>query len=158
LLRYLTAPVLLSKRRAAKKAGSNSNAKGQKLLRALVKVMQQCEYSDPIVQFVDKLSVQFDFDAAQSQLEKCETVLISDFFLCKQPEMFMEEARVFVFENYCRIRHKIDLQNLGNKLAMDKESAECWIVDLIRDAMLDAKIDSEEGCVCGDGCGDGECV
>jgi translation initiation factor 3 subunit E len=147
LLRYLTAAVLLCKRRAAKKAGSNSNAEGRKLLRDLVKVMQQCEYSDPIVEFVDKLSVQFDFDAAQSQLEKCETVLISDFFLCKQSEMFMEEARVFVFENYCRIHHKIDLQNLGDKLAMDKERAERWIVDLIRDAMLDAKIDSEEGCV-----------
>jgi translation initiation factor 3 subunit E len=147
LLRYLTAAVLLCKRRAAKKAGTNSNAEGRKLLRDLVKVMQQCEYSDPIVEFVDKLSVQFDFDAAQSQLEKCETVLKSDFFLCKQSELFMEEARVFVFENYCRIHHKIDLKNLGDKLAMDSDRAERWIVDLIRNAMLDAKIDSEEGCV-----------
>jgi translation initiation factor 3 subunit E len=147
LLRYLTAAVLLCKRRAAKKAGSNTNAEGRKLLRDLIKVMQQCEYSDPIVEFVDKLSVQFDFDAAQAQLEKIETVLKSDFFLCKQSEMFMEEARVFVFENYCRIHHKIDLQSLGDKLAMDKDRAEKWIVDLIRDAMLDAKIDSEEGCV-----------
>ena len=147
LLRYLTAAVLLCKRRAAKKAGSNSNAEGRKLLRDLVKVMQQCEYSDPIVEFVDKLSVKFDFDAAQSQLEKCETVLSSDFFLCRQTELFMEEARVFVFENYCRIHHKIDLTNLGEKLAMDRDRAERWIVDLIRNAMLDAKIDSEEGCV-----------
>jgi translation initiation factor 3 subunit E len=59
----------------------------------------------------------------------------------------MEEARVFVFENYCRIHHKIDLKNLGEKLAMDRDRAERWIVDLIRNAMLDAKIDSEEGCV-----------
>jgi len=147
LLRYLTAAVLLCKRRAAKKAGSNSNAEGRRLLRDLVKVMQQCEYSDPIVEFVDKLSVKFDFEAAQSQLERCETVLSSDFFLCKQTELFMEEARVFVFENYCRIHHKIDLKNLGEKLAMDRDRAERWIVDLIRNAMLDAKIDSEEGCV-----------
>jgi translation initiation factor 3 subunit E len=147
LLRYLTAAVLLCKRRAAKKAGSNSNAEGRRLLRDLVKVMQQCEYSDPIVEFVDKLSVKFDFEAAQSQLERCETVLSSDFFLCKQTELFMEEARVFVFENYCRIHHKIDLKNLGEKLAMDSDRAERWIVDLIRNAMLDAKIDSEEGCV-----------
>lgn len=147
LLRYLTAAVLLCKRRAAKKAGGNSNAEGRRLLRDLVKVMQQCEYSDPIVEFVDKLSVQFDFEAAQSQLARCETVLKSDFFLCKQTEMFMEEARVFVFENYCRIHHKIDLTTLGEKLAMDRERAERWIVDLIRNALLDAKIDSEEGCV-----------
>jgi len=147
LLRYLTAAVLLCKRRAAKKAGSNSNAEGRRLLRDLVKVMQQCEYSDPIVEFVDKLSVKFDFEAAQSQLARCETVLSSDFFLCKQTELFMEEARVFVFENYCRIHHKIDLTTLGEKLAMDRERAERWIVDLIRNALLDAKIDSEEGCV-----------
>jgi translation initiation factor 3 subunit E len=147
LLRYLTAAVLICKRRAAKKAGGNANAEGKRLLRDLVKVMQQCEYSDPIVEFVDKLSVQFDFEAAQSQLARCETVLKSDFFLCKQTEMFMEEARVFVFENYCRIHHKIDLTTLGEKLAMDRERAERWIVDLIRNALLDAKIDSEEGCV-----------
>ena len=147
LLRYLTAAVLLCKRRAAKKAGNNSSAEGRKLLRDLIKVMQQCEYSDPIVEFVDKLSVQFDFEAAQAQLEKCEMVLTSDFFLCKQSEMFMEEARVFVFENYCRIHHKVDLKDVGEKLAMDSERAERWIVDIIRSAMLDAKIDSEEGCV-----------
>jgi len=147
LLRYLTAAVLLCKRRAAKKAGSNSNVEGRRLLRDLVKVMQQCEYSDPIVEFVDKLSVKFDFEAAQYQLARCETVLSSDFFLCKQTELFMEEARVFVFENYCRIHHKIDLTTLGEKLAMDRDRAERWIVDLIRNALLDAKIDSEEGCV-----------
>eukprot|EP00978_Attheya_sp_CCMP212_P029018 scaffold101703_cov48-Attheya_sp.AAC.2 len=59
----------------------------------------------------------------------------------------MEEARVFVFENYCRIHHKIDLSALGEKLAMDQDQAERWIVDLIRNALLDAKIDSEERCV-----------
>jgi len=147
LLRYLTAAVLLCKRRAAKKAGSNSSAEGRRLMRDLVKVMHQCEYSDPIVEFVDELTVKFDFEAAQQRLSLCETVLSTDFFLCKQTDLFMEESRVFVFENYCRIHHKIDLAALGEKLAMDRDRAERWIVDLIRNALLDAKIDSEEGCV-----------
>merc|ERR1712194_18347 len=69
------------------------------------------------------------------------------FFLCKQTALFMEEARVFVFENYCRVLHKIDLNSLGQKLAMDQQHTERWIVDLIRNALLDAKIDSEERCV-----------
>jgi translation initiation factor 3 subunit E len=30
---------------------------------------------------------------------------------------------------------------------MDRDRAERWIVDLIRNALLDAKIDSENGCV-----------
>jgi len=149
LLRYLTAAVLLCKRRLAK-TGSKDGRQGndaRRLMKDLVRVMQNCEYTDPIVEFVDCLCVRFDFEGAQTKLAECETVLTTDFFLCKQTALFMEEARVFVFENYCRIHHKIDLSVLGAKLAMDQESAERWIVDLIRNALLDAKIDAEEGCV-----------
>ena len=87
------------------------------------------------------------FGSAQIKLAECQKVLESDFFLCKQTDLFMEEARVFVFENYCRIHDKIDLSALGEKLAMEQGDAERWIVDLIRNADLDAKIDSEEKCV-----------
>lgn len=150
LLRYLTAAVLLCKRRVAKtssKDGRSSGSEVRKLMKDLVRVMQNCEYSDPIVEFVDCLCVKFDFEGAQTKLVECETVLSTDFFLCKQTALFMEEARVFVFENYCRIHDKIDLNTLAAKLAMDQEAAERWIVDLIRNALLDAKIDSEEGSV-----------
>jgi len=116
-------------------------------MKNLINVMQDCDYSDPIVEFVNCLCVKFDFESAQKKLQECEKVLEADFFLCKQTGLFMEEARVFVFENYCRIHNKIDLEALGEKLAMDEDEAERWIVDLIRNADLDAKIDSEEGCV-----------
>lgn len=147
LLRYLTAAVLLCKRRVTKKSASGSNAESRRLMKNLINVMHDCEYSDPIVEFVNCLCVKFDFDSAQTKLMECESVLQSDFFLCKQTKLFMEEARVFVFENYCRIHNKIDLKALGEKLAMDQDQAERWIVDLIRNADLNAKIDSEEGCV-----------
>jgi translation initiation factor 3 subunit E len=150
LLRYLTAAVLLCKRRVAKstsKDGRSSGEEARKIMKNLIRVMQNCEYSDPIVEFVDCLCVKFDFEGAQEKLAECEKVLSTDFFLCKQTTLFMEEARVFVFENYCRIHNKIDIGVLGAKLAMDQESAERWIVDLIRNALLDAKIDSESGCV-----------
>jgi len=153
LLRYLTAAVLLVKRRVANNPGSggnnnnNTSVEARRLIKDLVKIMQHCEYSDPIVEFVDCLCVKFDFEMAQQKLTECEEVLATDFFLCKQTALFMEEARVFVFENYCRIHQKIDLSALGEKLAMDQAHAERWIVDLIRNALLDAKIDSEEKCV-----------
>jgi len=154
LLRYLTAAVLLVKRRVANSGlssgGTNNRdgpAEARRLMKDLVRIMQHCEYSDPIVEFVDCLCVKFDFEKAQRKLTECEEVLATDFFLCKQTALFMEEARVFVFENYCRIHHKIDLDALGEKLAMDQVHAERWIVDLIRNALLDAKIDSEEKCV-----------
>ena len=147
LLRYLTAAVLLCKRRITKKAAAGSNAEARRLMKNLINVMQDCDYSDPIVEFVNCLCVKFDFESAQTKLAECEKVLDTDFFLCKQTGLFMEEARVFVFENYCRIHNKIDLSALGKKLAMNETEAERWIVDLIRNADLDAKIDSEEGCV-----------
>ena len=147
LLRYLTAAVLLCKRRVTKKAAAGSSAEARKLMKNLVYVMQDCEYTDPIVEFVMCLCVKFDFDSAQTKLAECEKVLSADFFLCQQTALFMEEARVFVFENYCRIHNKIDLKALGEKLAMDQVEAEKWIVDLIRNADLDAKIDSTNGCV-----------
>ena len=147
LLRYLTAAVLLCKRRVTKKAAAGSNFEARRLMKNLINVMQDCEYTDPIVEFVNCLCVKFDFESAQTKLAECEKVLATDFFLCHQTALFMEEARVFVFENYCRIHNKIDLRALGEKLAMDQVQAERWIVDLIRNADLDAKIDSEEGCV-----------
>jgi translation initiation factor 3 subunit E len=147
LSRYLTAAVLLCKRRLTKKAAAGSNQDSRRLMKNLINVMQDCEHTDPIVEFVNCLCVKFDFESAQTTLAECEKVLASDFFLCQQTELFMEEARVFVFENYCRIHNKIDLSALGTKLAMNKDEAERWIVDLIRNADLDAKIDSEDGCV-----------
>jgi translation initiation factor 3 subunit E len=154
LLRYLTAAVLLCKRRVTYKKSKDGtsvastavgNAEARKLMKNLIYVMQDCEYSDPIVEFVNCLCVKFDFDSAQLKLAECEKVLAADFFLCHQTELFMEEARVFVFENYCRIHNKIDLKALGEKLAMDQDNAERWIVDLIRNAPdLDAKIDHHD--------------
>jgi len=151
LLRYLTAAVLLVKRRVAKQSdNSRSNNGGldsRRLLKDLIRTMQHCDYTDPIVEFVDCLCVKFDFDGAQEKLAECRHLLETDFFLCKQTALFVEEARVFVFENYCRIHNKVDLMTLGQKLAMDEQAAERWIVDLIRNANLDAKIDTEERCV-----------
>lgn len=149
LIRYLTAAVLLCKRRITKSKDGSGREKNEArmLLKNLVRLMNNCEYSDPIVEFVDCLCVKFDFEQAQKKLQECEQVLKTDFFLCKRTALFMEEARVFVFENYCRIHDKVDLKVLAQKLAMDQEAAEHWIVDLIRNALLDAKIDSEQGCV-----------
>lgn len=148
LLRYLTAAVLLCKRtRVTKKASSGNNVDARRLLKNLIYVMEDCEYTDPIVEFVDSLCVKFDFDSAQTKLAECKTVLKTDFFLCHQTDLFMEEARVFVFENYCRIHNKIDLTAVSEKLAMDQDAAERWIVDLIRNADLPAKIDCEENSV-----------
>ncbi|VDO89308.1 unnamed protein product [Schistosoma mattheei] len=68
----------------------------------------------------------------------------------------MENARLLMFESFCRIHHSVgisyfedhtsflSLSVLAEKLNMDVDDAEKWIVNLIRNARMDAKIDSQK--------------
>jgi len=137
LLRYLTAAVIC-----------NTQKRRRSDVTDLVRVLQQeeYEYQDPITDFVKSLLVLFDFEEAQLKLRECEKVLSNDYFLHNSVQGFIENARLFIFETYCRIHRCIDIQMLAEKLSMeDKEQAELWIVNLIRNAKLDAKIDSARG-------------
>jgi len=134
ILRYLTTAVITNKRR-------------KQILKDLVRVIQQESYTyrDPITEFLECLYVNFDFDGAQQKLLECETVLVNDFFLTACLDDFIENARLFIFETFCRIHQCISISMLAEKLNMTPEEAERWIVDLIRNARLDAKIDSKQG-------------
>eukprot|EP00042_Codosiga_hollandica_P046571 m.491424 g.491424 ORF g.491424 m.491424 type:complete len:460 (-) comp57261_c0_seq1:186-1565(-) len=134
ILRYLTSAVITNKRRRS-------------ILKDLVKAIQceSYEYRDPITEFLECLYVNFDFDGAQLKLRECERVLENDFFLVEIRDDFIENARLFIFETYCRIHNTISIKMLAEKLNMNAEEAEEWIVNLIRNARLDAKIDSKEG-------------
>ncbi|KAA0192852.1 hypothetical protein HAZT_HAZT004342 [Hyalella azteca] len=113
----------------------------------LVKVIQQenYNYSDPITEFLASLYVDFDFDAAQEKLQLCADVLKNDFFLVACMKDFIDNARLMIFELFCRIHQCISINMLAEKLNMTPPDAERWIVDLIRQAKLDAKIDSQQG-------------
>lgn len=134
ILRYLTTAVITNKRR-------------KQILKDLVAVIQQeaYMYRDPITEFLECLYVNFDFDGAQKKLLECETVLLNDFFLTACLDDFIENARLFIFETFCRIHQCISISMLAGKLNMPDDEAERWIVDLIRNARLDAKIDSKQG-------------
>merc|ERR1719403_39408 len=134
ILRYLTTAVITNKRRKS-------------ILKDLVRVIQQESYTyrDPITEFLECLYVNFDFDGAQTKLAECETVLCNDFFLTACLDDFIENARLFIFETFCRIHQCISISMLADKLNMTPEEAERWIVNLIRNARLDAKIDSKQG-------------
>eukprot|EP00775_Hariotina_reticulata_P011661 gene11661-11804_t len=136
LLRYLAAAVVVNRKR-------------RNVLRDLIKVIQQesYEYSDPITQFLECLFVHYDFDGAQHKLLECESVIDNDYFLTAIKAEFLESARLFIFETYCRIHQCIDIDMLAERLAMDKEAAEKWITNLILSARLNAKIDSKAGTV-----------
>lgn len=135
ILRYLSTAVIVNK-------GSRRNA-----MKDLVKVIQEESYTyqDPITSFIEDLYVNFDFNGAQQKLRECERVLDNDFFLVACLEDFIENSRLMIFETFCRIHQCISISMLAEKLNMNPEDAERWIVNLIRNAKLDAKIDSELG-------------
>merc|ERR1712055_656247 len=134
ILRYLTTAVITNKRR-------------KNVIKDLVKVIQQESYTykDPITEFIECLYVSFDFDAAQTKLRECETVINNDFFLVACLDDFIENARLFIFETFCRIHQCISINMLAAKLNMTEDDAEKWVVNMIRNARLDAKIDSKQG-------------
>merc|ERR1712018_554606 len=134
ILRYLTTAAITNKKRRS-------------VLKDLVKIIQRETYTyrDPITEFLECLYVNFDFDGAQQKLRECETVLVNDFFLVACIDDFIENARLFIFETFCRIHQCISITRLAEKLNMKPEEAERWIVNLIRNARLDAKIDSKAG-------------
>ncbi|KAJ8756239.1 hypothetical protein K2173_025051 [Erythroxylum novogranatense] len=147
LLRYLATAFIVNKRRRPQ-------------FKEFIKVIHQEQhvYKDPITEFLACVYVNYDFDGAQRKMRECEEVIINDPFLGKRVEdgtfstvplrdEFFENARLFIFETYCRIHQRIDMGVLAEKLNLNYEEAERWIVNLIQNSKLDAKIDSKSGTV-----------
>jgi len=138
ILRYLTVAAILTKHR----------------LSDLVRIVKQesANYSDPITEFIRCLYVKFDFEGAEKELEKCETILQKDYFVqdIESEDVgtkrilheFMNNARFAICEAFCKIHSTIDIGMMAKKLRLSMEESEWWIVNLIRGAKLDAKIDS----------------
>lgn len=147
LLRYLSTAFIVNKRRRPQ-------------FKDFIKVIQQEQYSykDPITEFLACVYVNYDFDGAQKKMRECEEVILNDPFLGKRVEEgnyttvplrdeFLENARLFICETYCRIHQRIDMGVLAEKLNLSFEEAERWIVNLIRTSKLDAKIDTKSGTI-----------
>lgn len=147
LLRYVATAVIVNKRR-------------RNMLKELIKVIQleNHAYNDPIIEFLECLYINYNFEGAQKKLKECEHVILNDPFLGKRAEdgnfttiplrdEFLENARLFIFETYCRIHQCIDIGMLAEKLNMSYDEAESWIMNLVRNAKLEAKIDFVSGTV-----------
>jgi len=148
ILRYLSTAVITNKSRDHG-ALQHLDTNRRNVMKDLIKVIgeESYTYQDPITSFIEDLYVNFDFDGAQQKLRDCETVLVNDFFLVACLDDFIENSRMMIFETFCRIHQCISIAMLAEKLNMTAEEAERWIVNLIRNAKLDAKIDSKQGTV-----------
>ncbi|CAM0870514.1 unnamed protein product [Alopecurus aequalis] len=152
LLRYLAIAVVVNKRRR------NSTLK--ELIRVIQQEQEQQQQSsykqDPIIEFLECLYVKYDFDGAQQKLGECEQVILNDPFLGKHVEEggcvtaplrdeFLENARLLILENYCRIHGSIDIDMLARKMNIANGEAELWMMNLVKSSKLDGKIDSVTG-------------
>ncbi|KAJ2284852.1 eukaryotic translation initiation factor 3 subunit E, partial [Coemansia sp. RSA 2706] len=136
ILRYLAAAVVTNRRKRG-------------IMQDLVKIIEQVAYMyrDPVTEFIEALYVDFDFDRAAQKLDECEAVLENDFFLTHAVDDFIENARFFFAEVYCRIHKRIDMAGLTSRLSMKQEDGEKWMVKLIRESRMDAKVDFKENTV-----------
>jgi translation initiation factor 3 subunit E len=142
-LRYLIAAVITGRNRAR-----NSSLQ-QKQMKDVIRYVRQeaYEYTDPITQFVNALYIAHDFEAAREALHKAEQVCRSDFFLASSADAFVDAARHLICESYCKIFSRMNIRDLSEKLGLNPDDGEKWIVNLIRETRLDAKIDSQDGTV-----------
>lgn len=136
LLRYLTAAVVVNKRRRA-------------VVKDLVRVLlqEQHAYSDPVTRFLLCLYDRHDFAGAQAALVEADALLRADFFLVGLREEFLDRARQFIFETYCLCHAVIDVKSLAGELGLPLEEAERWVVNLIRNERMPATIDLQAGTV-----------
>jgi translation initiation factor 3 subunit E len=134
LMRYLAVAVVTNKKRKS-------------MLKDLVKIIQSDTYRDPVLDFVLALFVEFDFSKAQDSLKACDALLDGDFFLVGCKSAFLESARSYVIESYCKVNKRVSIAGLAERLGMSAEEVESWIANLIRANKLNAKIDSEAGYV-----------
>lgn len=150
LLRYLIVAALLSRKanfRGSAYVGAAARvASREQLGAALLTAVRQerYQYRDPITDFLHSLFVEVDFVQAAEDLRSCQAVLEGDFFLSEYATTFVERARTLFSEAYCRVHHRINIADLAEQLGLSSGEGERWVVNLIRDARLDAKIDFKE--------------
>jgi len=113
VLRYVAVAAVLSRRAQATGAAAATpiSSRVRHAIREVVKVVQleEYQYSDPVTKFLKELHVEFDFEAAQRQLQLAERVVGNDFFLSEIREEFLDNARYLISEAYCRIHQRIDI-------------------------------------------------
>ncbi|KAE9396627.1 eukaryotic translation initiation factor 3 subunit 6 [Gymnopus androsaceus JB14] len=154
ILRYVAAAAIISTPTPSSSSASSSAPQSSRVknaVREVVKViqMENYQYVDPVTAFLMQLHVEFDFEAAQKELQKAEKVVSDDFFLGDFHDEFLESARCLVSEAYCRIHQRIDIGDLSDRLNLPRDEGEKWIVNLIRETRMgqDAKIDLEKNLI-----------
>lgn len=123
LLRYLTATVILNRRR-------------KNILKDLIKILvsttkelpvapsatNSLAYTDPLIDFILSLYVDYNFEAALKHLNAARTMLSNDFFLTESiSQEIIENARIMLFEVYCSVHSRVDMKKMTQAVDLSQE-------------------------------------
>lgn len=136
LLRYLVVAIVIKRQLTT----------SLKQIIKLIKI-EDYQFKDSITQFLSSLFIQLDFEQAKLHLDNSLTLIKNDFFLESYHDEFKINSLYLISETYCKIHNKININHLSTKLGMEITEGERWVVDLVRDAKLDAKIDFKENTI-----------
>jgi translation initiation factor 3 subunit E len=136
LLRYVAIAAVLNKKKKA------TLSRAARLLEAEV-----YQYSDPFTSFLVELCVKTNFARATELLADCDKELSQDYFACDLRDEFMGNARQMIFEDQLRVRKTLSIATAAQQLGLPVDKTELWLVDLIREAKMDATVDSVGGTV-----------
>lgn len=128
LLRYISVIAILNKQR-------------QDHFKVAVDAVGRCaeRYADPFTSILNSLFVKYDFEEAQEKLVLGADAAAADYFLAPLKNTLEESCRFLIFQTYCTIQKSINIDVIAGKLHMTPETAERWIVNLIRQTRIGEK-------------------
>jgi PCI domain len=139
LLRYLVLLYMFAYERKSLKVDHNT----------LVDIIRNevCEYKDVFVQFVTTLYIDFDLVAVGDQIQAVSQEVSKDIIFSQHASVVVENCKKMYFEVYCKMYNSVDLTTVATFLGIDKESAEIWIVNLLRKNNISARMSDAGDCI-----------
>lgn len=103
------------------------------------------KYSDPFIEFIENLYLNFDFESAAENIKQINEVISGDILLLNLRDRIIESCQFLYFKVYCKIYESVRIEEIASFIKKSELEAELWILKYIRSSDIEAKIDSVEG-------------
>lgn len=106
------------------------SARYNRRVKDAVRVVQQelYEYTDPVLEFIRALYIDFDFESVALKLDEASKFLQNDFFAHNLADQFVANARTLIANSVLRVHESVSLTDLSNVLGVNSiEEMKTWI-------------------------------
>jgi len=141
VLRYVAIAVI---------ATHSRTARFDRRIKDMTRVVQQelYEYSDPVLDFVQALYIDYDFATLPEKLNTAIETISQDFFAHTLVDKITDALRVLIADTVLRVHEFLPVKSLQHILGLKDDTK--WIAEYItskQEAKLDAAYDTEKGIV-----------